>query len=399
MRYVNAATFELGKGYFLESLNSATSLALIERGTPAPLGDSFPIQLREGWNMIGTPFNFPLNLYGLKIREADGSIVDITAAQAGSNPAIGGALWTYDSGGYQLAYTLDPFRGYWIRAFRSVTLLVPPSARQDRSVTIGKGRSPFSNASGDGWSLDLLAKAGTVHSAPSRIGVTRTASDTYDRFKLESPPIIGNDVVTLTSEHTDWGGKNGKYSLDMRSASNATQTWEFTVASNLRNTPLTIQWPAIATVPGKVELVLTDLDNKTTLDMRTRSSYTLPGTQENMPRHLRVEMRRASRQSLEVLGLAAVINRNAGTRAATSAAISYQVTADAETQVTILQNGKRIRTLETGRYRSAGSADALWDLKDEKGLPVGSNQYTVEVRASDSKGRTRRQVVPLLITR
>lgn len=399
MRYVNAVTFELGKGYFLESINTNTSLALIETGTLAPTTESFPIQLREGWNMIGTPFPFPLNLYGLKIRETDGSIVDITAAQAGSNPAIGGALWTYDSGGYQLAYTLDPFRGYWIRAFRSVTLLVPPDARQDRSVSIGRGGSRVSNATGDGWSLDVIAKAGTVHSAPSRIGISRTASDGYDRFKLECPPNVGNDVVTLTSEHTDWGGKNGKYSLDVRSASTAAQTWEFTVASNVRNTPLTIQWPAIATVPGKVELVLTDLDNKTTLDMRTRSSYTLPGTQENTPRHLRVEMRRATRQSLEVLGLSATVNRNATSRSATSAAISYRVTADAETQVTILQNGKRIRLLETGRHRSAGSAEALWDLKDEKGLPVGSNQYTVEVRASDSKGRMRRQVVPLLITR
>ena len=400
-RYVNPSplTFQRGKGYFLESRNPAANLAVRKQGDPGDVTQTFEIPLKEGWNMIGTPFNFPLNLYGLKIND-NGSIVDITAAQAGESPAIGGALWTFDNGAYQLAYTLDPWRGYWIRAFRSVTLVVPPTARQDRSAKADSRAPQFGNARGDGWSLDLIAKAGTILSAPSRIGITRSAVDGYDRFKLESPPAVGAETVTLTSGHSDWSEKNGKYSLDMRSASSAAQTWDFTVTSNVRNAPVTVQWPAVATVPGKVDLVLTDLDSKTVLDMRTRSSYTLPAMQDNAERHLRVEMRRATRQSLEVLGLAAVVNRSGtGGRAATSAAISYSVTADAETQVTIMQNGKRIRTLETGRHRAAGSADALWDLKDEKGQPVGSNQYTVEVRASDSKGRTRRQVVPLLITR
>jgi hypothetical protein len=399
-RYINATTFQLGKGYFLESKNTSTSLSVIESGTPAAQ-DPFPIPLKEGWNMIGTPFNFPLNLYGLKVIDG-GATIDIAAAQSGNNPALGGALWTYESGGYQLAYTLDPWRGYWIRAFRDVTLLVPSTARQDRSVkfTDGVSRAPeFGNARGDGWSLDLIARAGTVLSAPSRIGITRSATDSYDRYKLESPPAVGDDVVTLTTQHSDWGNRNGKYSMDVRSAASVTQTWDFTVTSNVRNSPVTLQWPGVATVPGKIELILTDVDNKTTLDMRTRSSYTLPATQDNLPRHLRVEMRRATRQSLQIVGLTATVNRNSTTRAATSAAINYRVTADADTQVVIMQNGKRIRTLETGRHRSAGSADALWDLKDDKGAPVGSNQYTVEVRATDSTGRVRRQVVPLLITR
>lgn len=400
-RYVNATTFQLGKGYFLESKNPATSLSVIEKGTPAPETATFEIPLVEGWNMIGTPFPFPLNLYGLKIREADGTIVDIAAAQAGSNPSIGGALWTYESGGYQLAYTLDPWRGYWLRAFRGVTLLVPPTARQDRSAKFADGsRAPeYGNARGEGWSLDLIARAGTTLSAPSRIGITRAAGDGYDRYKLETPPAVGDDVVTLASIHNDWTGKNGKYSLDMRSASSLAQTWEFDVTSNVRNTPVTLQWPGVATVPGKIDLILTDLDTKTTLNMRTRSSYTLPATQSDAPRHLRVEMRRATRQSLEVLELSATVNHNPGTRAVTSAAITYRVTADADTQVVVMQNGKRVRTLETGRHRAAGSADAVWDLKDDKGTPVGSNQYTVEVRATDSTGRVRRQVVPLLITR
>src|SRR5262249_2105024 len=152
-----ADTFHLGRGYFLMESNPNVTLSLTIKGTPQDPAKVLPIPLHVGWNMIGDPFTFPLNFQDLKVQ--DGSlIVAVGTAQSGSNPSLGGALWTYQNGVYQFAYTVDPWRGYWLRAYRPVTLLMDPSARQDRSAKIGgqtRAALDFGNVQGQGWKLLL----------------------------------------------------------------------------------------------------------------------------------------------------------------------------------------------------------------------------------------------------
>lgn len=398
-----ADTFRLGRGYFMEAADPSLTLALTERGTAADENVNFEIPLQTGWNLIGTPFRFSVNFLALKIREADGTVRDIVNAQGGNNPAIGGALWTYENGGYLISYTMDPWRGYWIRAFRPVTLIVTPGARQDRSARLDPATRALniSNGRGDGWKLDLIARAGEFSAVPGTLGVAPGATDGYDRFKLETPPAVGTRSVSLAFEHNDWGDRSGKYSVDVRSAGTTTHVWEFTVTSSVPNTPITLTWPNVATVPGKHNLILTDLDNKTTFNLRTRGNYVIPADAGGVTaRRFRLEISRATRQKLEILDVAAVVHAGGPGRAVTSASISYRVTTDASVQVNILQRGRRIRTVEPGRRRSAGSAESVtWDLRTDQGAPVPADQYLVEIKATDEQGNTVRRVTPLLISR
>ncbi len=422
-----ADTFHLGVGYFLSDSDGNTSLALTIKGTPAEqtvapdpthagfnsIDGSFRIALKPGWNLIGEPFPYSVNFLNLKVVGADGTISDVLGAQTGSNPTLGAALWTYQSGTYQVAYTLDAYRGYWVRAFDNrpagaratapnITLIVSPDARQDRSAhSDTRGVLSLGNRQTDGWTLNMVASVGNRKSAPTIVGQTRAALDTYDRFKLEAPPAVSTKDVTMAFEHPEWADKAGRYSADVRSASSLTQKWTFTVTSTLPNEAVTLNWPNLAQVSRQKDLVLTDLDTKAVMDLRGRSGLTIPGGATGLVRHFQLDSRPAQRTTLELTSLVAVVHPG---RAAAqgggggSVNISYNTTADATVQVGITKNGHLIRTVDSGATtRAAGSTQVVWDMKDNQGQTVPGDIYAVEVRAQDSQGHKVRQIVPLTI--
>jgi hypothetical protein len=418
-----ADTFHLGRGYFIADSNGNTSLALTIKGTPAEqttspdpthqgynsIDGSFRIALKPGWNLIGEPFPYPVNFLNLKVVGADGTVSDVLTAQSGTNPSLGAALWTYTAGNYQVAYTLDPYRGYWIRAFDNrpaasqtsgavITLVVSPSARQDRSVKDTRGVLLAGNRQTDGWMLNMVASVGDHKSAPTTVGQTRAAVDTYDRYKLEAPPAVSKKDVTMVVEHPEWTTKSGLYSVDVRSANTLTQKWAFTVTSTQANTPVTLNWPNLAQVPRQKDLILTDLDSKQVMDLRGHSSYTITGGATGVVRHFQLDSRPAQRNTLQLSSVAVQVNPRRSAGQPGSVNISYNTTADATVQVGITKNGRVIRSVESGS-RLAGVSQVVWDMKDNQGVTVPSDTYSVEVRAQDSQGHTIRQIVPLIISR
>lgn len=404
-----ADTFHLGHGYFI---GYTTNLSLTTQGTPAadtnPPNTPFSINLVQGWNLIGDPYRFSVDYLSASIQDANGNSYDILTAQGGTSPLIGGALWAYQNGAYSLAYSLDPWQGYWLRAFQpGLKLVLTPSLQINRSATLKTGTpsaatraaANFSNSGGQAWVLTLQAQAGTVKSVPGLVGTNRSASDAYDRYKVLTPPAIGNQNVMLTFNHTDWGDKSGQYSVDLRSATNTAPSWDFTVSSNVANTPVVLTWPSLATVSNRRDVILTDLDTNTKIDPRTRASYQIPASTTTVTRHFRITVTRAVRRKLQLTDFSAHLTGTRASGTPVSVGISYTTTADATVQVNILRQGRRIRTLDTGTTRAAGSTGALWDLKTDQGVTVSADTYAVEVIAVDQTGYRVRQVRPLIITR
>ena len=279
-----ADNFHLGKGYFLQETNSLIVACpdqperydRLRKTRPATTSRS-RYRWSNGWNLIGTPFTNPIDFAKLQIQEANGTLVDVPTAQAGGSPAIGSALFTYEHGAYEVVYTLDPFRGYWIRAFRPA----PSSSRRERSRYAARGE-----AKGDTGHRQrqchrrwLAAEAegrtaGDTVTGNAYVGVSRNATDGYDQFKLQSPPSATKQSVQIAFTHKDWGDKSADYMMDIRSPS--ATSWEFTVTSNVANTPVTLSWPGMATLSRRQELNLMDLDTKQTVSLRNRSSVTIP---------------------------------------------------------------------------------------------------------------------------
>ncbi len=401
-----ADTFHLGIGYFLAEGNQAITLSLTQPGLPASQvqpGNAFRIHLKPGWNMIGDPYPFSINFLNCNIEDPlGGAQVQVLTAQHLANPPIGAALWTYTSGNYQLAYTLDAYVGYWLFAFRQVDLIVPISAQQSRAVARGVGNTNPVGAitgvgtSGNGWQLTLRAQAGTLASAPGIFGVAHSAAETYDLYKLNAPPAVGSQSVSLTFPHADWTNKSGDYSVDIRSANVNSHVWKFNVASNVSKQPVVLNWSGTARLPAKESLVLTDLDTNTQIDLRTRQSYTVaPGA--TTVRHFQLEARRSTAQTLQVLDLAARPSIGRGVSTTRTVAVSYRLTSDATVSITVTRNGSLVRRMTLQEGKTTGPIEALWDLKTDQGKPARPDVYMLEVRAEDSEGHVVRSVIPVRI--
>jgi len=299
-------------------------------------------------------------------------------------------------------FTLDAFRGYWIRAFRPVTLLVVPTSQQGRAAKAPGDNLMDGNSQGKGWKLTLQALAGGTKSAPGIIGVHPAATDSYDKFKLEAPPAVGTRSVNLTFDHSDWAARAGKYSVDVRSIGTAQQKWTMNLDSNVNGEPVTLTWPTMATVPGKYDVLLTDEDSHTTIRLRNQSSYTVPapaGKAAPVTRHFTLSVQRAQRGTLALSDITARVNTAPGGRGAVSAEIGYTLTSSATVQVNILRRGRNVRTLENGVTRAAGVGEAVWDLRQSDGTQVPADQYTIEVVATDASGQKVRRIVPFTLPR
>ena len=396
-----ANTFQIGSGYFLQD-TSGTVMALTNpNGIPAPQDGSgnylpFNIPLHAGWNLIGDPYTLPVNFDALQVQLQNGVLENVTNAQAGSTPVIGAALWTYQQGSYAVVYTLDPFVGCWLQVFQPCTLVVLPGAQQGRAVTQDSGRAlEYASGRNGNWKLNIMASTNNLQSQII-IGTNSIATDQYDRYKLQTPPVTGTRSVMITVNHTDWGTRSGAYSVDVRSLS--ATTWSFNVQSNVPNTPVTLTWPNLAST-GRHDMLLTDLDTNTTFDLHNRAAYTIPASSNQAVHHFQLVVQRATRQPLQLLDVSAAIIPGRGAAQAASASISYMITAQANVEVRILSNGRTIRTLQQGTSRSAGSTSAVWDLKDDQGMRVPGGVYQVEVRAVAADGHIAPAYVPLVITR
>ncbi|CEK16366.1 periplasmic component of the Tol biopolymer transport system [Chthonomonas calidirosea] len=405
--YVNYPTppanaFRLGLGYFLRDTDTATVMAITNpNGITAPKDANgnflpFNIPLQQGWNMIGDPFTSSVNFNGLQVQLQNGTLINVTAAQAGPNPVLGAALWTYQNGNYAVVYTLDPFRGYWLYAFQPCTLVVTPSAQQGRGAFSAAGRALEFTSGGNGnWKLDIVAATDQSNSKAT-IGVCNGATDQYDRYKMLTPPALGRNAVVLGIDHSDWGRQAGLYSVDVRSA--AATTWKFVLQANTGGQPVTLTWPNLA-MAGKHDFIFTDLDNGTSFELHDRSSYTVTIGQGTTTHHFEIDVLRATRSPLQILNVTALMNTNRATGQSDSATISYTLTTAAKMVVRILNNGRVVRTLEANTTRAAGTNQVVWDLKSDSGIRVPTGVYQAQVIATDANGHQVPRVVPLVITR
>jgi hypothetical protein len=116
-----AREFRLGKGMFVR-FPEAT--AFTKGGAAAPAGD-FALPVKTGWNLIGSVRTTRVQWLSVKVRTADGRVR--TLQEAMDDRIIQNGLFGYVDGYFRSDY-LEPYAGYFMRAFQDCTLLVPNGA-------------------------------------------------------------------------------------------------------------------------------------------------------------------------------------------------------------------------------------------------------------------------------
>ncbi len=133
--YISFSDLEYGKGYWLKFDDGG---ALNLTGDEITTGE---ILLAEGWNLIG-PFDEQINVNGINT----------------SPPAIIESNFFGFNAGYFTAQTLDPGKGYWVRASEEgaiLTNIIVPGKTNDNSNT-ADGSLIFTDAAGNRMSLKIF---------------------------------------------------------------------------------------------------------------------------------------------------------------------------------------------------------------------------------------------------
>jgi hypothetical protein len=108
-----------GRGYWVVGLNSA---AISLTGLSVDSSQDFTITLAPGWNMIGNPFNFNVNVSDLTVTDSAGTHAVTSGAITMPN------LYIYQNRTYVTSSQILPNHGYWIYNMTTadITLNIPP---------------------------------------------------------------------------------------------------------------------------------------------------------------------------------------------------------------------------------------------------------------------------------
>ena len=114
-----------GKGYWIRTYDDEVPIDASVELLSSPL----TVDIKEGWNQIGDPFSLPVCLREIQVVNGTQTASFIEASDL---DWVSKYLFSYDStfGGYQMITPadgeLEPWQGYWLRAYTDCSLVIPP---------------------------------------------------------------------------------------------------------------------------------------------------------------------------------------------------------------------------------------------------------------------------------
>jgi hypothetical protein len=376
-----------GIGYWVFRSGGAPSI--VGSGVPILPTRAVEIPIRRGWNLLGNPFQYPINwvLANLIVKNADPSSPG-NGQQATLSAAVG-LGWTLDfawSGadgrGRTLIYdrsvipgisdTIPPYGAFWFFSNVDGSLSIAPPSTLSRSASEMPGL----------WVAQINASANGQTSS-----VYFGLSNTPRQFRAAPAIEEGLRIVFAAGEQT---GSSQGVAADLRSHGAATQTWDIVVEGQ-GDQPVTLTWPNSSRVPRGYTLTLVDKSSGQRVNLRTSSSYTLRSSRASHA--LQLVLTRDTSRRLFISDLRVTASRS------NRPVISFTLSREGQTTVSIVRaNGETVRTL-TSRSVQSGTNSLVWDTRDDAGRSVAPGVYLAQVRAVSDGGEAARAVVAFVITR
>ena len=178
-----------------------------DSGTAIPL-ESYTINLKNGWNMVGSPFAFPVEV------SADPS--EVSALYFFSDS-------TNRDGWVAKEYRMNPWAGYAIHTnveSASIELLPFPEERQESNA----GR-----LADEGWTISLSAETDRYIDKTGKIGRDKKASNEKDDMDTPRLPSVGEGLSVAVSIDN---GSTYNYASDIRSTDEQNGVWNVSIFSS-----------------------------------------------------------------------------------------------------------------------------------------------------------------------
>ena len=228
----------LGQAYWFKHLYSDALPFDPDSGTAIPL-EPFTITLKEGWNMVGSPFAFP---------------VQVTA-----DPEVVSAIYFYgDSTGTDgweaQGYEMDPWAGYAVHSdSEGATLELLPFMDDDAAA----------RTASSGWRLNMAVNGKKYFDRTGRIGRDERASEGKDGMDTPGLPFLdgGLSLVMSINDNNDY-----TFSSDIRSTEEQNGVWNLRLTADGEPGPVSISAEFNGLIPGELVAALVDIQTRKIYD-------------------------------------------------------------------------------------------------------------------------------------
>ena len=249
-----------GQAYWFKHIYENPVPFSSDSGMAIPL-DPYIIELKTGWNMVGSPFAFPVEV------SADPNEVSALYFFGDSTNRDGWSLQEY---------RMDPWAGYAVYTeldSATIELLPFPTESQENSTN---------RIAGEGWTIALSAESERYIDKSIVIGRHRNAKDVKDGMDIPLLPSVSKGLSVALSLDND---TRFNYSSDIRSTDEQNGVWSLSVYSSSDPGPVEFSAVANGLIPPEISVAVLDIQtrkiyqdvlvNPFTIDDRLKLGYEL----------------------------------------------------------------------------------------------------------------------------
>ena len=366
----NAGSLTPGSAVWLISKENVNAIQA-GSGYSTALSMGKTISLSNGWNQIGNPYNFPINI-------DDQNMVQFSSE-------VEKVLYQYSGGeNYSQTTNLDPGTGYWVYSNGSGSINISPINNADPHA---QPSSPnLVSKSQGGWQATLEVVAGNQKDKATIFGMHPESSDGYDKKDFHEPPVIG-EYISAYFNHPETGNLNN----DMRSESQDVTRWPLSVITNQKGTvKMTI--PDIERIPNYFEVMLYDPISKVVYDMRQDNLVRISsqGSENPYPLELILGPFDEVEDQLDMMDIIPStfqLAQNIPNPFNPVTSIRVSLTEQAVMTLKVYNIlGIEMNALAVNQLFSKGNHRFLWEGKDDNGRQLPSGIYLYRLTVSSENG-------------
>ncbi len=309
----------------------------------------FELSLQKGWNLIASPFAFPIGW---------------------SQVSTQLALRYYDGSDWPFASLLEPFKGYAVNVANDTVLLIPTR----EAAAVSKVKTTDYREGSEGWRIRIAAESASSRDLFNYIGALRQSTSAIDRYDYPEPPPIGQFIsLALVSENS-----SDKFSTDYREPDIDEYVFAFELSTNL-NEPINISfheedlpeqydWLVVSEKQGIYfpEKFITGADKQVHYKI-------LVGTDQYIE---------AAKSNFSQIPLAFHLEQNFPNPFNPNTTIKFNLPQTSIVTINLYNIlGQRINSLMKGVKKEAGVYQIEWNGQNEFGEPVASGMYFLHLNA------------------
>lgn len=364
-----------GLGYWFRQIGVLDTLDMGEIRT-WPTDTAFAITLYSGWNIIGSPYYFPVRI---DPNQLDPNISSFYGQKAGAGPA--GTGW--DTLLSLTSHALEPWKGY--------AVYFNGASPTDFTTIYLDPKTPLAPAPpqpGD-WQANLRLIQGQKEVGTVRLGQNALSREGVDLYDAKQVPFYSKKAALLVS-----GEENRWLVSDMRSSESALSMWRLKIDVG-SSQPLRLTWTKPVLSGPSMSMILKDVVTGEIVNMAEVNQHNINGVEQMPPGRFVIYFGQADAVAgavaadLSTMPISYRVYQNYPNPFNPNTTISFDIPRPGHVQLAIYNLlGQQVRTIVDNQL-ATGSYRRDWDGRDESGTAVASGIYFARLITSDYVGTTK----------